>query len=231
MPDLVDEVRRRIAEAADPGRATQMRAYMKSAMPYRGVTSVPLRGILREVLSAHPLPDRVTWEATVLELWDGASYREERYAAVALAGHRSYRSCQDLDTLQLYRHLVRTGTWWDFVANIASHHVGAILRAWPSTVSAVIREWALDEDLWVRRTSLLSQLHSKDATNLALLGFVLDQNLEGSLHGHEFFIRKACGWALRQYARTDPGWVRAFIDGHDDRMSPLTRREALKRLG
>ena len=231
VSDLVDEVRHRIAEAGDPARAPQMQAYMKSALPFRGVSSVPLRAICREVFTARRLPDRAAWEAAVLRLWDEAEFREERYAALALAGHRHYREHQVPRTLDLYRHLVVTGAWWDLVDTIASHRVGDILRAFPDEVVPTLREWAVDPDLWVRRTAILSQLGSKAGTDPDLLAHALGNNLEDSVHGREFFIRKAVGWALRDYARTDPEWVRAFVSAHEERMSGLSRREALKHLG
>lgn len=231
MPDLVDELRHRIAEAGDDTKAPQMQAYMKSALPFRGVSAVPLRAICREVIAAHRLTDRASWEAAVLELWDGAEYREERYAAMALAGHRFYAGYQDVATLDLYRHLILTGAWWDLVDGIASHHVGGILRAHREEVTPTMRCWAVDDDLWLRRTAILCQLDSKSDTDTELLRFALESNLEDSLHGREFFIRKAVGWSLRQYARTDPDWVRQFVERHADRISGLTRREALKHLG
>jgi 3-methyladenine DNA glycosylase AlkD len=231
MPDLVDDLRRRIAAAGDPGRAPQMQAYMKSALPYRGVMSVPLRAIIREVVPAHPLPDRAAWRAAVLELWDEAAYREERYAALAVAGHRLYRPYRDPAALDLYRHLVVTGAWWDVVDTIATHHVGEILERFPAEVTPVLARWAVDDDLWLRRTAVLSQLLRRAGTDVDLLRLALEQNLEGSLHGREFFIRKAVGWALRQHARTDPDWVRSFVAEHEDRLSGLSRREALKHLG
>jgi 3-methyladenine DNA glycosylase AlkD len=230
MPEVVGELRRRLAAAGDPDRAPQMQAYMKSALPFRGVASRPLGVICREVVPAHPLPDRASWEAAVRELWDGASYREERYAALALARHRLYRDHQDPSILELYRHLVVTGAWWDLVDTIASHHVGDLLRAWPAEVTPVMREWAVDDDMWVRRTAVLCQLGSKDATDTDLLDHALRHNLAGSPFGSEFFIRKAVGWALRQHARVDPDWVRAFVARHDHEVSGLTRREALKHL-
>jgi 3-methyladenine DNA glycosylase AlkD len=231
MPDLVDELRRRIAGAADPARAPQMQAYMKSALPFRGVSSVPLRAITRAVVPAHPLPDRSAWESAVLELWDDAAYREERYAALAVAGHRLYRVHRDPSALDLYRHLVVTGAWWDLVDTIAAHHVREILERHPDGVTPVLEQWAVDDDLWLRRTALLSQLGRKSDTDTDLLRRSLERNLEDSRHGREFFIRKALGWALRDYARTDPEWVRAFVAEHEGRLSGLSRREALKHLG
>ncbi len=234
MPDavtnLVRLVRRRIAEVADPERAPRMQAYMKSSMPYRGVSSVPLRALCREVYDAHPLPERATWESCVRELWDGADYREERYAAMALTSHRFYRVHQDPDTLGLYRHLVVSGAWWDFVDSLASHNVGAILAAHPLEVTPTVRAWAADDDLWVRRTAILCQLQRKENTDVDLLRDVLEANLEGSRFGSEFFVRKAVGWALRQHARVDPDWVRTFVARHAERLSGLSRREALKHL-
>jgi 3-methyladenine DNA glycosylase AlkD len=227
---LVEDLRGRIAEVADPARAPAMQAYMKSAMPFRGVSAVPLRRICRAVLDHHRLADRATWERAVRLLWDDAAYREERYAAIALTGHRLYRGFQDAATLDLYFHLVVTGGWWDLVDGVAANRVGPTLRADPQTVTPIIRAWARDEDLWVRRTAVLCQLRSKDDTDTALLDEVLAANLEGSRHGHDFFIRKAVGWALRDFARTDPAWVASFVEVHADQMSDLTRREALKRL-
>jgi 3-methyladenine DNA glycosylase AlkD len=230
MPDVVAEVRRRLAEVADPARAPQMQAYMKSSMPFRGVGMPALRRVLREVFAQCRLAHRDAWQAAVLELWDGARFREERYAAVELTGHRFYRGWQDPEALGLYRHLVVTGAWWDYVDGVASGRVGPILRACPEVVEPVVRRWAVDEDLWVRRTALLCQLGSKADTRIDLLEHAMSHNLRGSRHGGEYFIQKAVGWALREHAKTDPGWVRDVVDRHRDDLAPLSRREALKNL-
>ena len=234
MPDPVTElarlVRQRIAEAGEPDRAEQMRAYMKSAMPYRGVTSVPLRAICGATYADHPLDGRDAWESCVRELWDGATYREERYAAMALTTHRLYRAHQDPATLDLYRHLIVSGAWWDYVDSLASHNVGGILAAHPVEVTPVVRAWAVDDDLWLRRTAMLCQLRRKEGTDVDLLREALEANLEDSRHGREFFVRKALGWALRQHARVDPDWVRGFVAEHQDRLSGLSKRGALKHL-
>ena len=228
--DLVRLVRERLAEAADADRAPQMQAYMRSAMPYRGVTAVPLRAIMKEVLDPRPLPDRDAWESCVRELWDTAEYREERYAALAVASHRSYRSYQDPATVPLYRHLVVSGAWWDLVDPVATRSIGGILGRHRDEVTPVISDWSVDDDVWLRRTAILSQLHHKEQTDLDLLSEVIEANLDGSRHGREFFIRKAIGWALRQHARTDPDWVGAFVAAHESELSGLSRREALKHL-
>jgi hypothetical protein len=142
VADLVRLVRERIASAADPDRAEPMRAYMKSAMPYRGLTSVPLRAICKATYDERRLPDRDAWESAVRELWDDATYREERYAAMALTRHRHYRVFQDPATVGLYRHLVVSGAWWDYVDSLASHNVGDLLVSYPAALTPVLRDWA-----------------------------------------------------------------------------------------
>lgn len=228
---FVTAVRAAIAEVGDPGRAPAMQGYMKSALPFRGASLPVLRKAVRAVVDDRPLPDRASWESAVRRLWDEVAFREEWYAAVAITGHRRFRTYQDPAALDLYRHLVEAGAWWDVVDEIAGNRVGPILRDRPEVVTPVMREWAHDEHLWVRRTAILCQLGSKDETDTGLLREVLEANLHGSPHGSEFFIRKAVGWALRQYARTDPDWVRAFVAEHDAELSGLSRREALKHLG
>lgn len=113
---------------------------------------------------------------------------------------------------------------------IASHLVGDVLRDDPGAVRPVVRRWAEADHLWLRRTAVLSQLGHRERTDTGSLAVVIEVNLEGSRHGSEFFVRKAIGWALRDYARADPDWVRAFLGTHQDRLSPLSRREAAKHL-
>ena len=221
-------IRASLAEAGEPVRAAAQRAYMKSSMPYRGITAPQLKALLRPLLAdpANLVPDRREWEAAVRELWDGATHREERYAATALTGHRAYRAWQDPDTVPLYRHLVTTGAWWDHVDEVAAHRVGPILLAHKDVMTPLVQKWATDEDLWLRRTAILSQLTFKDGTDLELLRATIEPNLPD----RSFWIRKAIGWALRQQARTDPDWVRDTVAGYGERISGLSRREALRHL-
>lgn len=204
-----------------------MQAYMKSSMPYRGVPSPGVRALCREVFRAHPLPDRWVWESTVREMWDAAAYREERYASIALTGDRAYAGYQDPGALALYDHLVVSGAWWDFVDEVAIRRVGPILLAHPAEVDPLLRAWATDEDMWRRRTAIIAQIKAKHATDLALL----DHCVRANLDHRDFFVRKAIGWALREYAKTDPAWVRACVERHRDAMAPLSVREATKHLG
>lgn len=168
---LVAQVRAALAAAGDPERAAGQQRYLRSAMPFHGISSPERHRILAPVLRARPAADRATWEATVLELWDGATHREERYAALALAQDRSARAWQDPDVLGLYRHLVVTGAWWDLVDETATRLVGPVLLGHRAEATPVMDEWAVADDLWLRRTAILSQLKHKDATGRCWSGW------------------------------------------------------------
>ncbi len=227
---LLATIRSALPAVADPANAAPMQRYMKSALPFHGVSMPVLRRTVRPLIAAHPLPDRATWERAVRTLYAEVSHREERYAALELAGHRLYRAHRDVDALPLFAWLVSEGAWWDLVDWTASL-VDEVLRTHPAAARPVVREWATADDLWLRRVAIIGQLRAKGDTDLDLLVHALDANLVGSPFGDEFFIRKAVGWALRQHARTDPDWVRTFVAARGDRLSTLSRREALKHLG
>lgn len=223
---LADSVRAGLAAAADPERAPAMQAYMKSAMPFHGVTAPVVRRVVRTALAEHPLADRPAVVEAVRALWDEATHREQRYAALALAGHARHRRHLVPETLPLLEHLVVTGAWWDLVDDVASHLVGQVLLAHREAATPVVLAWATSPDRWLRRTAVICQLGAKDRTDPDLLRAAVDANVEDP----DVFVRKAVGWALRQHARVDPAWVRAFVAERSDRLSPLSRREALKHL-
>jgi 3-methyladenine DNA glycosylase AlkD len=204
-----------------------MRAYMKSAMPYLGVQTPGLREACRLVFSTHSLDSFDDWRETVLALWRGARFREERYAALLLTGERRYRGYQTLDALPLYEELIVTGAWWDYVDLIASQRIGALLKRYPSRMRRTMRAWSRSTDMWKRRTAILCQLSFKADTDLALLYDCIEPNLGDK----EFFIRKAIGWALRQHAWTDAKEVQRYVARNRARLTALSTREALKNVG
>jgi 3-methyladenine DNA glycosylase AlkD len=223
---LIVALRDAFRAAADPERAAGMQAYMKSTMPYWGVPSPEQRRLARAVFAAHPLPDAAAWRATLRALWRDATHREERYAAIDLAGLSRYRKFEDLDALPVYAEWITTGAWWDYVDGIASHRLGALLRLEPKTMARTMRAWSRDPHLWKRRAAILCQLRCRADTDLALLYDCIEPNLAD----RDFFMRKAIGWALRAYAWTDPDEVVRYVRAHRDALSPLSKREALKNV-
>jgi 3-methyladenine DNA glycosylase AlkD len=190
------------------------------------VGAVPLRRVCKHVFARIDLPTAEAWRASVLGVWRGAKFREERWAAVELTGDRRARAFQTLDALPMYEEMIVTGAWWDTVDPLASHRIGGLLRRYPREMRRVLLAWSRDADTWKRRAAVLSQLTFKGDTDVELLYACI----EPSIGSREFFLRKAIGWALRQYAWTDPREVLRYVTANRERLSPLTKREALKNV-
>ncbi|MGV9303228.1 DNA alkylation repair protein [Nonomuraea sp. NPDC003727] len=221
---LAKAVRLALREIAEPDKAPAMQAYMKSEMPFLGVQSVPRKAALKRVFAEHRVESAPEWRRAVLELWREAEFREERYAAIELSGSRHYRDYQTLYTVPMYEEMVVSGAWWDLVDEIATHRVGGLLAAYPGAMRPLLLEWAHTENLWKRRTAILAQNRFKERTDTALLYACI----EPSLSDIDFFARKAIGWALREYAKTNPREVVRYVEAKG--ISGLSRREALKNV-
>ncbi|MFI9151275.1 DNA alkylation repair protein [Streptomyces sp. NPDC053367] len=211
------------AAAADPERAVGMRAYMKDVAPFLGLTTPERRALSRTVVAGTSRPDEADLTALALGCWR-LPEREYRYFAVDYL-RRHVGSCSSR-FLPVVRHLVATDSWWDTVDLLAAHVVGPLVAA-DRALTADMDAWIADDDLWIARAALLHQLRYKERTDVRrLFAYCLRQS------GHcDFFIRKAIGWALREYAKTDPDAVRDFLTRERGRFAPLTVREALKNIG
>ena len=215
-----------LKKRADPKKAPQMKAYMKSEMDYLGVQSKPMREAAKEVFLAHPLKSEEDWRDTCLSIWQGAKYREQRYVVLELTGHRPYRAFWNLKAMPMYEELITTGAWWDYVDVIASNRVGPLLEKHPKPMKKKMLAWSKSKDMWKARTSIICQLRFKANTDLDLLYAAIERSIDSK----EFFLRKAIGWALREYAKTDPDEVVRFVEENEDRLSGLSKREALKNV-
>src|SRR6202161_716016 len=221
---LLMRARRGLSRIADARRAAGAQAYMKSVMPYHGVSTPLLRESCTKIFAGLELPSRTIWRDQVLSLWRGAKFREERYVAIALTGHKLAKAFQTPAAMPLYEEIIVTGAWWDYVDDIASHRVGPILRDYPAPMRRKMLVWSRSNNLWKRRTAILCQLGFKAETDLDLLYACI----EPSLGSQEFFLQKAIGWALRQYAWTDEVEIRRYVRLNRKRLSALSWREAIK---
>jgi 3-methyladenine DNA glycosylase AlkD len=219
-------LRAELARAADPKKSAAMQAYMKSAMPYYGVQTPAQRAITRRLFAAHRFDTAADWRAACLKIWREAKYREERYAAIELTGFKYYREWQTIATLPMYEEMIVTGAWWDYVDPIATARLGPLLRLFPAPMRKKMLQWSRGTNLWKRRSAILCQLSFKTETNLDLLY----TTIEPSLASKEFFLQKAIGWALRQYAWTDPREVCRYVRANAARLSALSKRAALKNI-
>ncbi len=225
--ELADVVLERLVrtyrEGADSAQAERMAAYMKGIAPFLGIASPERKALSKSVLEGLARPDERDCAAIALRAWQ-LPEREYHYFAVDYL--RRYVKCCSSGFLPVARHLITTVPWWDTVDALASHVVGGLVAADPA-LKKTMDDWIEDDDLWVARTALLHQLRYKDATDTGrLFAYCLRQS------GHpDFFIRKAIGWCLREYAKTDARAVRDFVAAHERRLAPLSVREALKNTG
>jgi 3-methyladenine DNA glycosylase AlkD len=222
--ELLARIRAALAVAGDPERAAAQQAYMKSAMPYHGVRTTPQHAIFCKVFGRGAFASVETWREAVLYLWRNAEYREERYAAIWLSGDLEAIEFHTMDVLPMYEEMIVTGAWWDYVDDIAAHRLARLVRRHPAEMKREMLKWSRDDHMWKRRASILCQLPLKRDTDLKLL----QACIAPSIGSREFFLRKAIGWALRQYARTDAAWVERYVRDHAAELSPLSKREALK---
>jgi 3-methyladenine DNA glycosylase AlkD len=221
---LIAALRKQLRAAANRAKAPAMQAYMKSRMPYLGISAVPLRETCKQVFELFPLTSFEQFRNTILQLWRSAKFREERYAAIELSGFKSYQQFQTLHMLPVYREMIITGAWWDIVDAIAVHRIGRLLQRYPKPMSMKMRACSRSNDLWLRRSAILCQLSFKKSTDLRLLY----DCIEPAIGEKEFFLRKAIGWALRQHAWIDSAEVIRYVNENKSRLSPLSIREALK---
>lgn len=223
---LLGELRAAFIAVADEARAPTMQAYMKSEMPYHGVSAVPMRAVCKRLLSGLVFADSSAWEKTVRAVWDGARFREERYAAIALTSLRAAGAFQTPRAMGLYEKMITEGAWWDYVDAIATHNVAGILKTHPAPMNKLMLRWSKSPDMWKARTSIICQVLAKKDTDLELLYACI----EPSIASKEFFLRKAIGWALRSYAWVDAREVKRYVKKNEKRLSGLSKREALKNV-
>ncbi|WP_313357958.1 DNA alkylation repair protein [Microbacterium sp.] len=217
---LVEQIRKALRAAADPALAPGQQAYMRSAMPFLGVRMPAVRAAVR---ARSRDADAAVLLETALTLWREAEFREERYAALAVMALRPLRG--DVTLLDVHDEMIRTGAWWDLVDEVA-HRLRELFDADPVRMAVEMRVWADDDDMWIRRAAIISQLGRKNDTDRDVLEYAILANVAD----RRFFLRKAIGWALRDLGRHDPDWVRRFASQHPE-LSALSRREALKHLG
>ena len=226
LSPLAGNVLRRLTaafgEAADPDRAASMRAYMRDQFPFLGIPGPVQKAIGREVLTGLARPGEEDLRQVARACWDRPEREYQYFACGWLRRHATVCSAAFLDTA---RYLVLTKSWWDTVDTLAAHLVGTMVTGHPGLLSTM-DAWARDENIWLARTALLHQLRYKEATDAdRLFRYCLLRADHPDL-----FMRKAIGWALREYGKTAPAEVRAFVRSHEARLSPLSVREALKNL-
>jgi 3-methyladenine DNA glycosylase AlkD len=203
--------------AANPERAESMSAYMRNQFPFLGIATPVRRELSREFLKSKS-KNVVDWEF-VFKCWEQPE-REFQYLAMDYL-NKVANALTSLDIPNLHK-LIVTKSWWDTIDGL-DVIVGNIALRYPE-INSTLLAWSVDENFWLRRIAIDHQLMRKNKTDTALLEKILVNNLGQT----EFFVNKAIGWALRDYSKTNPDWVRGFLEKYGERMSPLSVKEASK---
>lgn len=207
--------------AADPALAGPMSAYMKHQFPFYGIKS-PLRNSLSKPLIRACRPQNAAELRSILrQLW-AKPEREWKYTAILLA--ESNQKLWTEDFIADFEYMIREQSWWDTVDGISSALIAPYFKMYPTNRYRILSSWEKSENMWLVRVCIIHQLKYRGATDLEYLSGIISRHA----HSSEFFIQKAIGWALRQYARTNPDWVRRFVKEHN--IKPLSKREALKHI-
>jgi 3-methyladenine DNA glycosylase AlkD len=220
--ELISLLQRSFEEQRDLHTAAQQAAYMRNLFPFLGIKK-PVRSIIqKELFKKYQLLSKEDLTDHLLALWD---LQEREYQMAALDLAYSYKKIWTPDLIELFEHLVRTKSWWDSVDTLAAKLIGPLVQKYPELQDHMDR-WIDDPCIWVRRSALIYQLSYKNQTDQVRLFTYCERRM----HEKEFFIRKAIGWALRQYAYTEPDAVYRFVEQAKDSLSPLSYREATKHL-
>ena len=201
------------ATHANPNNAVQMKTYMRGQFDFFGIKAPDCRSRAREFL-------REPHDLSVAEdLWSFPQREMQYVAMILLRKQAKHFTGEHIDRLQ---KLITQKSWWDTVDHLAINVIGPVARQHPEIISSHIIPWSTDKNFWLRRSAILFQLKYKQALDTNLLTRFIFANSEDD----EFFIRKAIGWVLREYAKTDPTFVQQFVNDHE--LSPLSVREATK---
>lgn len=220
---LLEFVETRLKAEADATKAAPMAAYMKTTQPFYGVQKTERIAIAREMKKRFTPKNQAEYEEGVRALWK-QPHREEQYMALSFA--RQHTVFVTAKSLGLYEELIRKGAWWDLVDEVATQLVAPVFLAEREAVQPLMEAWIEDDCMWIRRSAILSQYKHRTKTDSRLL---FDFCLRVA-HEKDFFIRKAIGWALREYSYTAPQVVWDFLQENQKLLSPLSYREGARVL-
>lgn len=218
--EFVSTLRTKCAQAADPIRAKQMRAYMKDHFNYFGISTPKRKEIMGSISLPKPLILDDNFKVSIDYLWD-SDERELQYCALGLM--QKVLKQFDVTHLDWIETLIQRKSWWDTVDSLAPNIVGHIFKKDTKEKTIYLEKWISSPDFWLNRSAIIFQLkYGANTDEDILVAAILAHDMS-----KEFFVRKAQGWALRQYSKTNPLFVRQFIEANPQ-LSGLTKREALK---
>ncbi|RKS94031.1 DNA-7-methylguanine glycosylase [Flavobacterium limicola] len=206
----------------NPENAFAMTKYMKNNFPFFGIKTEERRRIFKEIWKENKQEVTANARAIALELYRKQE-REFQYCAIEIL-IKELKGNYKKEDIQLIEKLITNNSWWDSVDTISKYILGEYLREFPLETENVIIRFSNSTNMWLNRSAILFQLGYKQKTSADLL---FSECLKHS-HSKEFFIQKAIGWALREYAKSNPEDVQEFVKTNT--LKPLSKKEALKNM-
>ena len=206
---------------AHPEKAAPMKKYMKEKFEYFGIMAEERKNILKLFFSENGIPQIEDLSELVHQCWEYPQ-REVQYFGMELVQKHIKKSGKEI--IELLEFMIVTKSWWDTIDGIAVNLVGILFKRFPEMIIPYTEKWMDSGNIWLQRSAILFQLKYKEKTDTELL-FKYSKRLSGS---KEFFIRKAIGWALREYSKTNPREIIKFVS--ENKLSPLSKKEALRRI-
>ena len=222
--DELNQVKKIFKAHANEENAKKMAAYMRNLFDFYGIKSPTRRQISRDLVNKSKRQKKIDW--VFLEKAMADPYREINYLALdILKANKARLTMDDFDRLI---DLAKMRPWWDTIDAIDTI-IGSLKS---DDFREKILNLSTDENFWLRRIAIDCQRLKKDKTDKKLLAAVIENNLgtDFSDKDEKFFINKAIGWSLRSFSKTDPDWVRDFLEKNTDKLAPLSIREASKYL-
>lgn len=199
--------------------AIQMERYMRNKFRFFGLKSPLRKELQRNIIKKYGYPEINDIEYIVLNFWN-SDERELQYFAMELL-QKNFKKL-DSNIIDLLEELIQKKSWWDTIDVIAPNMVGKLFINDKKLQNKYITKWINSDNFWLKRSAIISQLRYKERTNFNLL----KELIFITKNDDEFFIKKAIGWALREYSKHNPQEVKQFIKTAN--LKPLSTREGLK---
>jgi 3-methyladenine DNA glycosylase AlkD len=206
-------------DAADPEKGRKMSHYLKDQFPCLGLDKTIRDFLFKDFISIYGYPERKELFLIVKALWE---LPEREFQAIGIQILQKFKKSLCEDDIKHIEGLITTKSWWDTVDPLSTWLCGEYFLLFPENKGKITQQWVSGSNLWLKRAALLFQLKYKDKTDTSLLEVYIRRLAQEK----EFFIRKAIGWVLREYSKTEPEWVRSFLRNNE--VSSLSFREAKK---
>lgn len=217
---MYTEIKDGFIQLADPDKAVLLAKYMRNQFEFFGLQAPERKSVYKDFLKNEKKKKVIDWDL-LNKAWNDEHREFQYFVCDYLIAMKKFVDFEDIPNVEKF---VRTKQWWDTIDALIKVYGDVGLR--DERMNSLMLKWSTDSDFWVRRLSIEHQLLRKEKMNTDLLDKILQNNLSSD----EFFINKAIGWALRDYSKTDPNWVKAFIEEHKNKMATLSIKEGSKYL-